>query len=465
MRRQIFLIIFILVQTFGNGQTISGIEYFFDSDPGYGAGTPVSFEPGSSVTTSFSISTAGMSEGVHYLLIRARNIHGKWSTVSNAPVVVLDPGPGIPVTTLEYYIDNDPGFGVAQQVPITQGTQIPAMFEINTSNLTTGPHYLCVRAKDNASRWSTLSSSMFVVTESLANINRVEYFVDTDPGIGNGIPVPIAAGSNISGSFTLNQAVNGAGMHYLCIRAMDDSKRWSVVSYYPFVDLSQGLSPDIAQLEYFIDNDPGFGSAIAIPVDAGSKVGAVFTPSISGLADGMHFLCVRARDQAGKWSNLQQYIFSKLTEAISPITHMEYFINTDSGFGNGQAVEIIPSNAVVAQFSADTTNLQQGMSIFAVRVKDASGKWSILQDTTFNYTCTPRTWTGAISDDWNVAGNWQPEGVPGWNDDVLIPVSVPNMPFIRNNGLSCRKVVVTPGAAVHITPGMVLTVNGDLRLE
>ncbi len=34
-----------------------------------------------------------------------------------------------------------------------------------------------------------------------------------------------------------------------------------------------------------------------------------------------------------------------------------------------------------------------------------------------------KTWTGSVSSNWNVAGNWAPAGVPGGADDVLIPAS------------------------------------------
>ncbi|HPS63393.1 MAG TPA: hypothetical protein PLK82_10055, partial [Bacteroidales bacterium] len=74
--------------------------------------------------------------------------------------------------------------------------------------------------------------------------------------------------------------------------------------------------------------------------------------------------------------------------------------------------------------------------------------------------------TGAVDDHWNNACNWSPAGVPGWNDDVLIPAQAPFMPVIRCQGLSCRNVVVTPGGGeLHINSGFVLTVNGSVRLD
>ncbi|MCX6304911.1 MAG: hypothetical protein NT040_08080 [Bacteroidetes bacterium] len=541
MRRLLILALAILLQVAGNGQTISRIEYFFDTDPGYGSATPVSYMAGSSVTATFNINPSGLSKGIHNLLIRAKNVNGKWSTVNWAPVYIMDPGPGIPVVSLEYFIDNDPGFGSATQVPVMPGLLVPAWFQANTAGLSTGMHYICVRAKDNNSRWSVLSSSMFFVKDIEANISLLEYYVDTDPGFGSGIPLTFTAGSKISASFSINQTglaeglhyvcvrakdaqsrwsvltsslfvagdiqtstnlgkleyfvdtdpgfgsgtpvaftpgskisasfalspgSTAPGMHYVCLRAMDVNRRWSVLSWYPFVGLPAVVNADITGLEYFIDTDPGFGSGLQVPVTPGNNVNAVFSPSTATLAEGVHSLCVRAKNRAGTWSNLQQYVFSKVPEIRHNMTRLEYFIDADPGFGSGHPVNITPSNSVAAQFSPDTTGLPPGTRLLVVRVKDAAGNWSIMHDTTFNYSSTSRTWTGVVSDDWKVAGNWLPDGIPGWNDDVLIPPSAPNMPVVRNPGLSCRKIVVSPGGgALHISPGIVLTVNGDLNLD
>jgi subtilisin-like proprotein convertase family protein len=369
------------------------------------------------------------------------------------------------ISRIEYFFDNDPGYGEGTAVSYAAGSAVTTTFNISTTGLTKGLHYLCVRAKDSQSRWSVLSWSMFLVQDIKANLSLLEYFVDTDPGFGSGTPVSYTLGSKISVSFAVNPAVSGAGMHYLCLRAMDLKKRWSVLSWYPFVDLSMATGSMITGMEYFIDTDPGFGSAIPIPVTPGQKVNAVFSPSTSGLNQGVHFLCVRVRNEAGVWSILQQYIFSKVPETKYPIDGMEYFTDTDPGFGKGVPVSITSSNSVVARFSPDTIGMAQGTRLLVVRAKDAAGNWSIVQDTTFNYSSTFRTWTGALSDDWNVAGNWSPVGVPGWNDDALIPASTPFMPVVRNPGLSCREVIVAPGGELHINPGIVLTVSGDLKLN
>jgi hypothetical protein len=71
-----------------------------------------------------------------------------------------------------------------------------------------------------------------------------------------------------------------------------------------------------------------------------------------------------------------------------------------------------------------------------------------------------RSWTGAIDEKWHLAGNWSPVGVPGPDDDVLIPLAVPHMPEVKVLGVSCKKVTIQPGARLNITNGVTITIDG-----
>ena len=54
-------------------------EYFFDTDPGLGNGTGISFNMSDSINQSLSIPTTGLGTGVHYVFLRVKNDNGKWS--------------------------------------------------------------------------------------------------------------------------------------------------------------------------------------------------------------------------------------------------------------------------------------------------------------------------------------------------------------------------------------------------
>jgi hypothetical protein len=75
-----------------------------------------------------------------------------------------------------------------------------------------------------------------------------------------------------------------------------------------------------------------------------------------------------------------------------------------------------------------------------------------------------KTWSGAADEKWNVAANWCPAGVPGGQDDVVIPVTA-TTPEVKVPGMSCKNLVIRAGATLIITPGYTLNVNGHVAIE
>ncbi|HXI21065.1 MAG TPA: hypothetical protein VNH46_08275, partial [Gemmatimonadales bacterium] len=72
------------------------------------------------------------------------------------------------------------------------------------------------------------------------------------------------------------------------------------------------------------------------------------------------------------------------------------------------------------------------------------------------------TWTGAVSTDWNTAGNWSTGQVPTAADDVIVPVTS-NQPLI-GQAAQVHNLTVQAGAVVTLGVGIVATVNGNLSL-
>ena len=65
-----------------NAQAINRAEYYFNTDPGQGNGTPITVSsPGESVNFSTLIPTTGLPEGFHLLAIRMRDVNGTWTMV------------------------------------------------------------------------------------------------------------------------------------------------------------------------------------------------------------------------------------------------------------------------------------------------------------------------------------------------------------------------------------------------
>ena len=63
-----------------NAQQITNAEYFFDTDPGVGNGTPITIStPGDTVLQGFTFPTAVLSIGYHRIWVRTQDSLGQWS--------------------------------------------------------------------------------------------------------------------------------------------------------------------------------------------------------------------------------------------------------------------------------------------------------------------------------------------------------------------------------------------------
>jgi hypothetical protein len=78
---------------------------------------------------------------------------------------------------------------------------------------------------------------------------------------------------------------------------------------------------------------------------------------------------------------------------------------------------------------------------------------------------TPVTWTGAIDNDWQKAGNWDPAVVPTSLNDIVIPVTAIQPEVISPNQAVCHNLVVQNGAKLKITIGKSLIVRGTVTLN
>ncbi len=210
----------------------------------------------------------------------------------------------------EYFFDTDPGLGNGTMVSYYYGQQISATLSVNTSGLTSGFHRLYIRARDNSGRWSIpFVKTIHVFTEPIVaspNTNAIEYFFDLDPGIGNGVINEFANYSPVLNQ-TLTVDVTGLspGFHTLYVRSRNADGIWSIPyskKIHVIADVPIPTVPDIVGIEYYLDDDPGLGLGLAIPVSSSSQPTVNFTVDLSEYSLGEHHLYIRAKDAFGKWS-------------------------------------------------------------------------------------------------------------------------------------------------------------------
>ena len=131
-------------------------EYFFDTDPGFGNGTPISIISGKVVDIADTLDLAGLPGGSHTLHIRAQDETGAWS-VTQVKTILKSNSQAFAksaITAIEYFFGNDPGYGNGFQLPVPFDSILDTAFIASSAGLDTGWHLLFIRAKDQAGNWS-----------------------------------------------------------------------------------------------------------------------------------------------------------------------------------------------------------------------------------------------------------------------------------------------------------------------
>jgi hypothetical protein len=138
-------------------------EYFFDSDPGVGNGTPHTIPaPDDTITFSHGINTSGLRGGRHYLFVRTCASNGKWSLSEPREFFIRVP------MEAEYFFDSDPGVGNATPLTLSERREKEAYdASFSIGRLSLGDHYLFIRTRSESGNWSLHEPTLFTVSEVL----------------------------------------------------------------------------------------------------------------------------------------------------------------------------------------------------------------------------------------------------------------------------------------------------------
>lgn len=211
------------------------------------------------------------------------------------------------------------------------------------------------------------------------SITEVEYFIDMDPGYGKAIKAGLPVNEKLS--FVAGLQNFSDGFHILYVRARDSKGLWGQTVSYPFIKINKpDLGLEVKFIEYFIDSDPGYGKGIDAGLRANNSLS--FTVNSENLTDGFHTMYIRGLDSYGSWGHAISYPFVKKT--ISEITEVEYYFDTDPGYGKGTSVLVSEKGTdAEVSFIADLSGLQPGEHTIYIRAKNENGLWGLLESAPF----------------------------------------------------------------------------------
>lgn len=412
------------------------LEYFFNSDPGPGNGTPIQVTPTSELDPfSIALDITSLPDGFNALYFRARNQGGSWSIPLSRIFykLTIQPSPRT-LSSYEYFFNTDPGHGQGTPVPVTvSGAVDSTSFMVDISSFQDGFHSIYVRGRDNTGAWSHLQSRTFFkfsLPPAALPLVDLEYFIDTDPGLNNGNKIAITPTTDLNNfSVAIDVSQLTQGFHKLGFRFRNSASVWSHTNLIPFYRVAlDSLTPDIVRMEYFFNQDPGYGQATPIAFTPDDNLSINLNIDISALNNGFNFLFIRTLDGTGKWSHNQMRAFYKEArqDTLLPIVYAEYFIDQDPGFNNGITIPVASDSAYQdLVFSIDIDSLSEGFHKLFLRTRDAKGKWSM---TTFQpfFKQIFRDTLGKI-----VAVEYFYDTDPGAGNGISVPLTPQaNVPFL-----------------------------------
>jgi len=300
---------------------ITSAEVFWDSDPGEGNGTPLIVFDGAydealeKATENLAIPAPGM----HKLSVRVQDMYANWGPVYTTVVSVenmLVP-PSVNITAGEFFWDADPGEGNGTALLAFDGNfnnAVEVLMKSGISLPSTGIHTANIRVMDASFNWGPLFTTIVSIEEQSSPrpfyVTSAEFYWDTDPGEGNGIPLIAFDGSFGSAIETVLEsgiALPTVGIHKLCVRAQDADNNWGSVFSW-IISIEEPLTPPeimVLEAEAYWDTDPGEGNGIPLMAVDGNFDNAIEQLSQSivtgSLDEGHHTLSVRVKDANETW--------------------------------------------------------------------------------------------------------------------------------------------------------------------
>lgn len=363
------------------------MEYFFDSDPGQGNGTPINFtNSGDSVYQVFSVPISSLAQGFHNLAVRAQDSIGIWSITLNKIFYILPlsaSSPSTPkVVKMEYFFDADPGLGNGTPINFTNsGDTVYQIYSVPVNSLAQGFHNLAVRVQDSVGIWSITLNKIFYILPLSASasatpkIMKMEYFFDADPGLGNGIPINFSTnGDSVYQVFSVPMSSLSIGFHNLAVRVQDSTGIWSITQnkiFYVLNPQSALAAPKLISAEYFFDEDPGLGSGTPLTFSITDSLNQIFSAPMTGLDSGLHYFAIRAKDSLGYWSIVMADTF-RVLGCNSPV----------ASFSASQSICI----GDTLNITNNTTGIDQWINYQWDMDNDGQTEFSALGDTSYVFS-------------------------------------------------------------------------------
>ncbi|MEP1096344.1 MAG: LamG-like jellyroll fold domain-containing protein [Cyclobacteriaceae bacterium] len=357
------------------GQTINEMEYFFDSDPGYGMATSITITPGSTVNQLFNAPTGTLATGFHDLFVRVKETGG---------TMFITPAGGF--FEVGETVSGGSSFATGVVLAVFANR-----LEISTTDIFT-PVETITGSNGSATlnsfveNWSVPESRLVYVDPTGAGtvlVEELEYFFDMDPGYDMGTKFTTFTAAAVANEMqNIPTGSLSIGFHTLYVRAKAVGGVWGIPEpRLAYVDETGTGVILVEELEYFFDMDPGYGMGTKFTsFTATNVVNRLENISTGALSTGFHTLFIRAKSVGNTWGVPESrlvYVDPTGAGAVQ-VEEIEYFFDSDPGYGMGTKFTAFTAGQVVNELeNATTGSLSIGFHTLFVRAKSVGDTWGI----------------------------------------------------------------------------------------
>ena len=466
---------------------ITRVEWYLDADPGYGKGKSLNFTAGTNLSLlPIEIKQLDtLKEGLHILGIRSRDANGAWSLDETWLIAKRASSVPLPnITRIEWYLDTDPGYGKGKSLDFTAGTNL-SLLPIEIKQLDTlneGLHILGIRSRDANGAWS-LDDTWLIAKRPPAPIrpliNYFEYYIDSDPGWGKGIPIAIRPDTGFQSIPTfVNISGLDTGKHRVVYRSRDANGAWSLDDSLAFYITKHVEAPLIAinsvspaspcqpgelLLGYHVTGtfNPGNQFIAELSDNTGSFTTPMRMDSISATQSGVLSTSLPAYALNANGYRLRIRSTNPLLVSASNSRSVSLDLNV---LGADTTVILIctedrldltkmydATGAAISYTLTNPTKAPVGVhSAYAINLAGCRDTAIITVEYDINY------WVGEVSNDWHTPGNWSKGQIPDDSTQVVIrpdPKNIFACQIINANAVAGSLKVINGAKPVEIKPG------------
>lgn len=305
----------------GRGK-ITAAEFFFDTDPGQGAGTAVSLQGNANdlLRTAIQSATVTLAAGKHTINIRIKDSLNHWSPVFKTTLSVENAGTARSINVNLARMYWDANIAGATNLVIYNGNVGDAINSfVNSTPLATfptaGSHKISVQVLDASAQWSTEFTTVIAV-ESPASFTRIisavmgRAYWDSNLGSSVGLLIINGNAGNAINNFitaTALSSFSSAGSHKLNVQLLDPngsgnySQAFStVVKFDTALNFTRLISAALGRAWWDNNLSTSVG-LIIVNGNAGNAINdfATATPLSSFTTAGLHKLNVQLLDPNG----------------------------------------------------------------------------------------------------------------------------------------------------------------------